>query len=131
MQKWQKVNNKLKAEIINIKLNNPNISDREIQRNIPSIKSNKTISNIVNKEFAQNTHSYEKIINNNISIIEQSQNIIFNWLNKVEIKDINDLSKVSNIMYHAVKQNQLINWKDNDIKQLIPSNINIQVINNI
>ncbi len=130
MQKWQKVSDKLKAEIIALKLSNPTISDRSIQRSIPAIRSNKTISKIVNSEFTQDTQIYDKIVNNNISIIEKSQNIIFNWLGTLEIENINDLSKVSNIMYHAVKQNQLITGREeNNTKQLIPSSINIQVIN--
>ena len=131
MQRWKKVDNKTKAEIVTLKINNPTISDRAIQRSIPSIKSNKTISNIVNNEFTQNTQVYDEIVNNNITIIEQSQKIISNWLNTLEIKDIGDLSKVSNIMYYAVKQNQLIKWKDDNTIQLINSTINIQIINNI
>jgi len=131
MKRWQKVDNKTKAEIIKLKLDNPNISDREIQKSIPIVKSNKTISKIINNEFTQNTQSYELIINNNISIIETAQNIIFKWLNNLEIKNINDLSKVSNIMYHSVKQNQLITWRWEEVNtnNIIPSNIVITINN--
>ena len=131
MQRWKKVSDKVKAEIISMKLQNPDMSHREIHRWLPSIKSNKTVSTIVKNEFTQNTQKYDEIVDKNLEIIKKWQEILLTKMDTIDVNNMKDLWVLSNVLYHSVRQNKMIEgYYDDSWKELIPSNINIQVISN-
>jgi len=133
MKQWKKVDDKTKASIIQKKLLNPEMSDRDIQKSFPEVKSNKTISTIVWKEFRTNKDSYNFILRKNLEIIDKWQDIVLWKIDDLDIKNIKDLSTLSNILYQAVRQNRMIegyNEEKVDPKTIIPTNINIQIVKN-
>ena len=133
MKQWKKVDDKTKASIVQKKLLNPDMSDRDIQKSFPQVRSNKTISTIVGNEFRTNKDSYDEILEKNLRIIEKWQEIVLSKIDTLDIRNIKDLSTLNNILYQSVRQNRMIEgYHDEklDSTKIIPAVINIQVVNN-
>ena len=99
---------KTRASVIINKLNNPDKSDRQIQRETPEIKSNRTITDYVNKDIKQNTQDYKQLIDDNNTIIKEANKLILE-----KIRDENSWVRVWELVAvkdNSFKQNQLLTW---------------------
>ena len=105
---WSHISAKTRASIIINKLNNPDKSDRQIQRETPEVKSNRTVTDYVNKDIKQNTRDYKQLIDDNNTIIKEANKLILE-----KIRDENSGVRVWELVAvkdNSFKQNQLLTW---------------------
>lgn len=130
--RWKKTTSELKAKVISKKIENPDLSLRDI-----SEKTNlnyQTVSDIMKKEMPKILTSSDKtrdLLNVNLSIIEEGKRIIqeeikkiWRWEWKVKINSLNDIKTLSSTLEDAFKQNQLLSQKPTEI-------VNINDLKNI
>lgn len=113
--RWKTTDSKTKATIIEEKLNNPDLSNRDIAIDVGV--SHDTVNRVVNTDLRQAASKSEKIaafIDSNDRLISIGQNILETYIPAVEIEWMGDLNSLSSILERAYKQNQLSEGKPTD-----------------
>lgn len=113
-----------KAKIIEIKLNDPDKSTRDIEKEMGI--AHETIANVLREDLAQvSTHSEQiaSFIDANKRIIAIGQRILETKIPVVEIEGMTDLNSLSAIMDKAHKQNQLTEGKATERHEFVDVSI--------
>lgn len=117
---------KRKAEAVKEYLNS-NKTTREIQKEYWIDKA--VISVEVRKEIKGNRNYYNNTLEETRFIISKNNIKIINSLDKVKIKDLDDLVKITDVNLKAQKLINIIENAQENQEWNLPSNINIQIIN--
>ncbi len=113
---WSHIQEKIKANIINDKINDPTMTTRELQKKYEKdgVKSNSTIWVLIKKEITQNEQNFKELIQQNNDIIKQANQLILDkFLNQKESLRISEISTVKDVSF---RQNQLLTgWATDNI----------------
>ena len=119
MARWKQTSSEDKAKVISKKIENPDLSLRDIERETGV--NRQTTSEIIKEDLPQVLTSSDKILNLvdvNIEIMNDGKEIIKNIVrdikqNKdwgIKINWMQDVKSLSSIIEDAFKQNQLLTW---------------------
>lgn len=111
--RWKRTDTNIKKQIIEAKINNPNLSSRDISNSIWWV-SNDTVCDVINKDLPQVATQSEvisKMIDDNNKILNLTWVLLLNKLQAWESVRIEDLIKSRDL---ALKQNKLVEVVDNN-----------------
>ena len=114
----KKTNSSIKKQIIEAKINNPDLSSRDISNKIWWV-SNDTVCDVINKDLPQITTQSEviaKMIDDNNKILNLTWGLLLEKLENWESVRIDEIIKARDL---ALKQNKLVEVIDNKDKEFI------------
>ena len=124
MARWKKTSSEDKAKVILAKIENPDKSLRDIEKETGVKKD--AVGDIINNELPVVATSSDKVIelvNVNTSIMINGKRAIDNIVkdlekedSKVKIQSMTDVRSLSSVLEDAFKQNQLLTGWDTDRK---------------
>ena len=118
--KGSRTKDKLKVQVIEAKLNAPDMKLREIAQTtwLPT----STVSDIIQKdlpEVRKGSARLQEIVETNNNIISIWKKLIETYLPALEISKHNDLKTISDILDTALKQNQLLTGNATDRSEIV------------
>lgn len=118
MAMWKKTDAKTKAKILEKKINNPDLSTRDIAKDIWGI-NNTTVNDIINTHLPQlptDSQAVAKLIDTNNNLQSLADNLLKEWIIAKDEK-VTPWHLVS-LRESTFKQNQLLTGKPTDIQDV-------------
>jgi len=107
---WKAIWSKKKAEIVKYKVNDPDMSLRDIEKKTNINRT--TIGKVLNEEIWELTtlDKGKELIELNLSIIAEWKKKILESVRDIQVNSMSEVRSLSLAIDDAFKQNQLLNW---------------------